>query len=222
MSQRDEQKLVWILDDIAMIALALCSAFILVIESSTELPPSYIVALDGIDVAIAIVFLAEFCIKFALAPRKSSFLRTHWWELLAAIPITTPATQALRLLRLFRLIRLFRLNEGFREILDYLRHFFQQTYILTVLVIWLLIVCAGTTAFFAFEHLHNPHTPSLFDSLWWAISTITTVGYGDIYPVTVGGRIVGMLLMLCGIGTTGVFTALIASFLVRERTSRKT
>ncbi len=206
-----------VLDDILMVSLALVSAGLLAFEYSVPLSPSEIALIDRIDIAIALVFLSEFLIRFFTAPHKGNFFKMYWWELLACIPITSQTTQALRVLRLLRLIRLLRLSKGFREIFEYLEKFFKQTHVLYIIITWLLILLAGMAAFYAFEHSLNPQHPTLFDSLWWAMATITTVGYGDLYPVTFAGRIVGMFLMLAGIGTTGIFTALIASFFIRDR-----
>jgi voltage-gated potassium channel len=220
MSYRPAKSFLSILDDVLMIALALLSAGLLALEFSTPLTSSQLLLLDRIDLGIALVFLAEFVINFSFARNKAQFFKTHWWELLASIPITTPQTQALRLLRLLRLVRLLRLNEGFREIFDYLDRFFKQTHLFSILTIWVLIVCAGAGTFYAAEHTISPQHPDLFDSFWWSVATITTVGYGDVYPVTNVGRIAGMMLMLCGIGTTGIFTALIASFFIKNRSHK--
>lgn len=204
-------------DDIIMMLLALVSGYLLVLDLTTDLSAAQVLWFGRIDVTIALVFLSEFVIKFFLAESKADFFRSNWWYLLASIPVSNSATQALRLLRLLRLIRLLRLVVGMREIITYLTRFVKQTYILYVLTVWAIIVACGSLVFYALEHPVNTNVKNLFDSLWFAMATITTVGYGDIYPLTVGGRIVGIVLMLCGIGTTGVFTALIASFLVQQR-----
>jgi voltage-gated potassium channel len=78
------------------------------------------------------------------------------------------------------------------------------------------LVSAAALAFHYFEHGTNPKVHGLWDSFWWAIVTVTTVGYGDIYPVTTPGRIVAILLMFTGIGALGVYTATVASFVVRQ------
>jgi voltage-gated potassium channel len=202
-----------------MMILALLSTYLLVLEFTVDLTPSQIKWFGRIDMTVALIFLTEFCIKFYIAKSKRKFFMTHWWELLAAIPVTTPTTQSMRLirfLRLIRLIRLIRVVEGVQEILDYLERFAKQTYLVYVLTVWSTIIFCSTLVFHAFEHSINSRVRNLFDSFWWAMTTVTTVGFGDIYPVTVGGRIVGIFLMMGGIGTSMIFTALVASFLVRQ------
>ncbi len=215
MNQHESEIVIW--DDIAMGALAILSTFLLMLEYSVPLTYGELLVIGYVDSTIALIFLAEFIIKYSFAPSKKEYLKSNWWYLLASIPLTTPLTQALRLLRLVRLIRLLRLGTGMKEISIYLRRFFTQTYLVYVITIWMIIVFSGAMVFFAIEHAVNPHVQSLFDAFWWAMATVTTVGYGDIYPVTTAGRIVGIMLMIAGIGTSGVFTALIASFLIREK-----
>jgi voltage-gated potassium channel len=212
-----ERIVIW--DDIAMMLLALISGYLLVIEYTTHPAAEQILIFNNIDLAIALIFLAEFCVKLFFAPRKRIFLKSHWWELLASIPVTAPLTQGLRLLRLLRLFRLIRLAEGAHELGRYVEDFFAHTYFFYLLTVWVVIVFSSALSFYSFEYGTNPLVHSFFDSVWWAMSTVTTIGYGDIYPITTAGRVVGMFLMVTGIGTTGIFTALIASFLIKESRS---
>ncbi len=215
MENKKTQIVIW--DDIVMMILALVSGYLLVLEYTTSLTPVQLQWLNIMDVTIASIFLLEFAVKFFLAKSKSAFFKANWWYLLASIPVTTSATQALRLLRLLRLFRLLRLSSGVKEVVAYLKRFVKQTHLFSVFAIWAFLMFAGTLAFYAFEHAVNPHVNSLFDSFWWAMATVTTIGYGDIYPTTTAGRIVAMFLMITGIGTSGIFTALIASFLIKEK-----
>ncbi|HEV7448917.1 MAG TPA: ion transporter [Candidatus Paceibacterota bacterium] len=198
-----------------MMSLALVSGCLLVTEFVVPLSAGQIQLFDAIDFCIGFVFLCEFVIKLILAPNKWAYWRSNWWYLLASIPISTPATQALRLLRLIRLARLLRLGEGTKEI----RRFASGTHLAYILTVWGIIVFLGTLAFFAAEHATNPHVGTLFDSFWWAISTVTTIGYGDIYPMTVAGRLIAIVLMITGVGTSGIFTALVAKFFLEDRKS---
>jgi voltage-gated potassium channel len=206
--------IIW--DDIIMILLTLVSITLLVLELSANLPAVQVALFDKIDTSIAIIFLIEFVIKFLSSKSKTHFFKTSWWYLLAAIPISTPTTQILRVLRLLRLIRLVRIHRGVHQLNSYAERFIEQTRIIPIIIAWLIVVIFGTLSFFMLEHATNHLVGNLFDSLWWTISTITTVGYGDVYPITTGGRIIGMILMICGIGTTGVLTAFIASFLIKQ------
>lgn len=83
-----------------------------------------------------------------------------------------------------------------------------------IIVLIFIILCSGL--FFFFEHKSNPHIQGIEDALWWGFVTSTTVGYGDIYPVTTIGRIIAMMVMLIGIGIFGFITASVASILVEK------
>ena len=212
-----------IVDDVLMIALALVSVFLLCFEVLADQTPSQMQALEAADIAISMIFLAEFCIRLAKAPRKKLFLRRHWWELLAAIPITSETTQLLRglnllrLVRLIRLLRLIRFLVRLKIILDATSRLAHATHLIYAATIAGIIIMSGALGFHYMEAGHNPNVKSLWDSFWWTIVTITTVGYGDIYPVTTGGRILAIFLMLGGIATFSTVTALIAAHIVRSK-----
>lgn len=104
-------------DDIVMLILALVSGILLILELTLNLNAEEMYALDTIDLGIAITFLCEFTIKLLTARKKIKFLQDHWWDLLAAIPVTTPFTEALRLLRILRIVLHLRLIEKERETL---------------------------------------------------------------------------------------------------------
>ncbi len=90
-----------------------------------------------------------------------------------------------------------------------------RSYIVYVLGIVALVILTSATGFYAAEFGTNQNLDSYGDALWWAIVTVTTIGYGDIFPVTVAGRLVGAFLMFAGIGALGVFTASIAAYLIK-------
>lgn len=90
-----------------------------------------------------------------------------------------------------------------------------RSYIVYVLGIVALVILTSATGFYAAEIGTNQNLDSYGDALWWAIVTVTTIGYGDIFPVTVAGRLVGAFLMFAGIGALGVFTASIAAYLIK-------
>lgn len=91
-----------------------------------------------------------------------------------------------------------------------------RTYLLYILALVAAILMAGATGFYYFEHHHNENVHSLWDGVWWAITTVTTVGYGDVSPQTTGGRFVAVFLMFVGIGTVGISTGAIAAYFVKS------
>lgn len=210
-------------DDAIMIFFSTISIFLLIFEIVSEQTPHQTRVLEIADITIASVFLFEFCLRLYRAPNRRKFLRAHWWELLASIPITSSTTQVLRglnLLRIFRLLRLLRLVRflaRLRVILNASSRFAEQTYLVYIATLAAIVVMSGALGFHYMEAGVNPKVHGLWDSFWWTVVTITTVGYGDIYPVTTGGRILAICLMLGGIATVSTSTAFIAAHIVKRK-----
>ncbi|MCH8821513.1 potassium channel family protein [Patescibacteria group bacterium] len=212
-----------IIDDLIMITLALVSVSLLVFEVIADLTVEQSRIIGYADLGIALVFLGDFTYNFAKADSKIKFFKGHWWELLASIPITTEVTQSLRglrLIRVFRLIRLLRIIRlvvRLRIILNASERIAKQTYLIYIFTVVGSVIFTGALSFHFFEADVNPNVSNFFDSFYWSVVTTATVGYGDISPITIGGRIVAMFLMLVGIGTLGAVTATVASYLIKNK-----
>jgi voltage-gated potassium channel len=168
---------------------------------------------------IWIVFAVEFAVILIGAPRRTAALRAHWLDAIVVV-VTTPLfgqfLASLRLLRLARLLRLLRVVAIVGRAVRAERALTSGTALRLVALITLFIVfvAGAAQATFDAEEFH-----SIWDGVWWAVVTVTTVGYGDLTPTTVGGRIIGMLVMFVGIGFLSVLTATFASQFVKTDSS---
>lgn len=151
------------------------------------------------------VFAAEYATRFALANNKLWFLKTHIFDLAAVV---LPMVRQLRVLRLITVLKL--LNKKFQ---DKIR---QRVSIYVGGVTILVVFCASLAVLDAERHAENASITTFGDALWWTLTTMSTVGYGDRYPVTAEGRLVAGLLMVGGIALLGVITGTIASWLVEK------
>lgn len=166
-------------------------------------------------------FCGEFAVRFAQAPRRAAFVRSAWLDLGIAIvsaPFLPEILQASRTLRLLRAVRLLRAMAFFAVGLRFSRRALVHRHFHYVAVVGLATVGLGALGVFTVERGLNPAIDSFGDALWWAIVTTTTVGYGDVSPVTTAGRLIATGLMFTGIGVIGVFTATIASFFFEQDT----
>jgi voltage-gated potassium channel len=177
------------------------------------------------DNAICVVFLGDFAVELRRAPSKRGYFfgQRGWLDLLGSVPSlgVFQATALFRLARLSRLARVFRLLRGHDSqsmLRDVLHNRAQYAFLVTVLCAFLVIFLASIVVLSAESRAPDANITTGGDALWWAIVTITTVGYGDKYPVTPVGRTAGVFVMVTGIGIIGSLASIMASFLVSPAT----
>jgi voltage-gated potassium channel len=175
-------------------------------------------ALDTADYAVWAVFAVEYLVKLYLSPSRWSFVVHHLVDLLViAVPVLRPI-RTLRALRALRALRIARaaliLSSALKRARELLTHHGLHYVLLCVLA----IIGLGSAMELAFEqHAPGATIHNFGDALWWSAVTVTTVGYGDKYPVSAGGRGVAVVLMITGIGLVGVLSATVASYFVGQR-----
>ena len=194
-----------------MLALALLMVPLLVLPLATDLSAQA----DGWfligDYVIWAAFTVEFGVKLLVAPNRLAYVKAHPLE---AAMVVVPFLRPLRLLRLLLLLRL-AVVLGLNTRL--IRSFFLRRGTAFVLACLLVAVVGGGTLTFIAEHNHaNSQITSLGDSYWWAMVTMTTVGYGDYAPVTPLGRGVAGFLMIFGIAALSITTASVAALMTRQ------
>lgn len=171
--------------------------------------------LQLIDFGICLIFLVDFCIQLYRAESKLAYLKWGWIDLLASIPMV----DAFRVGRLFRLVRILRIFKAFKSLKEFIEAFYSDRVRGTVSsagLIAVLMVIFSSISILQVETDPDSNITSAGDALWWSYVTITTVGYGDLYPVTLEGRLIAVALMTTGVGLFGTFTAYVASLFVKE------
>jgi voltage-gated potassium channel len=163
-------------------------------------------------------FAAELAVVLVVAGRKRAALRAHWLDV-AIVVLTIPLLgQALAWLRLARFIRLARFAVLVTRAVQAEKRVGSGD---SLRIAVLLTVTSIFVAGFAEHATGTDDFESLWDGIWWAIVTVTTVGYGDVYPTTVQGRLIGVVLMFVGIGFLSLLTAAIASRFVKKERSEE-
>lgn len=203
--------------DFFLVFLALLCVVLLIIQDRMELSEAQDDLIEWLDLGIWIAFAADYCVNLYLAGDRRKFVRAHIVELVAILPFNA-FFKGIRLMRVFPLIRstrllqasrLFRLIVYFGRTHKYVSRFLRQHNFHYVLFFTVSTILLGAVAIGHFEKM------DFNDAIWWAFVTATTVGYGDISPVSAGGRVVAVFLMLTGIGFISTLTGTIASYFVR-------
>jgi voltage-gated potassium channel len=206
--------------EISVLVLSVYVLGALLVQTLFPLAPEVSALLDRIDFFVCIVFLTEFCVRFHRAPSKLRFMRWGWIDLISSIPLLD-ALRWGRLVRLIRILRILRAFRSARHLVGFLyRHRSRSIAATTILSAAVLIIFSSIAVLaFETEPASNIRTP--FDAIWWAVSTMTTVGYGDKVPMTIEGKIVAMVLMVVGVGLFGVLTGLFARLFVEPDLRRE-
>jgi voltage-gated potassium channel len=168
-----------------------------------------------VDSALTVVFVIDFTIRLFTAPTKTGyfFKGGGWLDLLGSLP-------GLRIFRLFRVVRVGRLlhRYGARKVVrDLLASRAQGGLLFVSLLAILTLEFGGMFVLGVEQHAPNANIRTGPEALWWGIVTITTVGYGDFYPVTNPGRVVGAIIMLNGIAVLGTLTGYLANAFLSPR-----
>ena len=163
--------------------------------------------LNSVMTLLYLAFIVDYVVRLVLAPQRRRWFFRHLFDLaIVALPVLRP----LRLLRLLVLIKVMQ-RAGGDTIRGRVAVYAASSAVLFVYVASLAMLQTERSA-------PDSTITSFGDAIWWAVTTVTTVGYGDTYPVTVTGRVIAGLLMIGGISLIGVITATVASWIV-ERVS---
>ena len=200
------------LNPMSLMALVLSFLSLTVVSTMIFLPKdsNAHVLLLGIDTFICLLFWCQLLTDFFRSPAKLTYLKTHWIDFMASIPVIEPFRFA-RLLQIFRVLRLLRSS---RHVLQQIRQNRREATIATIFLLLTILVSVGSAMILLIEggapgsNIHNAG-----DALWWVFVTISTVGYGDHYPVTILGKILAAGIIVCGVGLFGMVAGLITSFI---------
>jgi voltage-gated potassium channel len=174
---------------------------------------------DIADTGICVLFMSDFLLLLYLHKNRTKYFFTWGWlDLLSSIPLL----DTFRWGRLARIIRLLRLFRGLRNSTGLLRRMFsnkRETTIVAIILTVLSVAVFSSLAILVAEDGSGSPINSAEKAVWWALTTMTTVGYGDLTPITTLGRSIAVLTMFAGIGVFGAFSAVMASFLVQQKSS---
>jgi len=175
------------------------------------------------EVFSVVIFSMEYILRIYFSKDKKKYIFSFFGiiDLLAILPFYLSLGVDLRSIRIFRIFRLFRIlkltryNKAIIRFTQAAKH--AKEGIFLFMIITSIIIYLSAVGIYFFEHEAQPEKfGSVFDSLWWAIVTLTTVGYGDAYPITVGGKIFTSFILIIGIGIVTVPAGLVASALIKD------
>lgn len=210
--------------DVFIQSLIIYSLITFSIETLPELSERSAEFLWWSEVVVVVVFTIEYILRIGVSERKWKFIFSFYGliDLLAILPFYVARGLDLRAVRIFRMIRILRMLKLIRysQAIRRMKRAFviarEELVIFSILAG--MVLYASAVGIYFFEHESQPKVfGSVFHSLWWVVSTLTTVGYGDAYPITVGGKVFTFFVLMIGIGLVAVPTGLIASALTAAR-----
>tara|TARA_R100001143_G_scaffold63604_1_gene73758 strand:- start:8856 stop:9662 length:807 start_codon:yes stop_codon:yes gene_type:complete len=193
------------------------------IETLPDIDSKLRSALEFFEIISVLIFTIEYLLRIYVADNKRAYIFSFYGliDLIAILPFYIAVGFDLRSIRIFRLLRLARILKFSRHNHAINRLYYAFQSIKAELVVFVMMtLCVLFVAALGIYYFENPGQPekfqSVFHSMWWAVTTLTTVGYGDVYPMTIGGRFFTFIILMIGIGLISVPTGLIASALTKS------
>ena len=203
--------------------LILLSIITFSVETIPNLKPQTISILHSIELFCVIIFSLEYLLRIYVADKPVRFIFSFFGliDLIAILPfylsfgVDLRSLRALRFLRIFRILKLVRYNRAMSHFTRAIK--LAREEILLFVFITLILIYFSAIGIYYFEHEVQPDKySSIFESLWWSIITLTTVGYGDVYPITVGGKVFTFFILMIGLGIVAIPTGIISSALTKS------
>lgn len=199
------------------LALSIVALILLGARAGLPLDPETSQIVDTADFVICAFFFLDFLVSLRRAGNRARYLYTWGWlDLLASIP-AVDALRAARLARIVRILRVLRVVKASRLIAIAFATRRRGSALWAAVLISIVVVFGASIAILELER-RTGNITNAEDAVWWAITTITTVGYGDRYPVTTEGRLVAVALMIVGVGLFGTLSGAAASWFMQPGT----
>ncbi len=202
----------WFVLGVAVLSLAL-----VIIETFVLLSPATFHALVVVDRLACGIFLVDVIVRWRREGWSRGFWKWGWLDVLASIPFDA-AFRTLQLVRIYRIIRVLRALYKLQEVATGTS--LTEKLLALPGVAFVMVLFSTTLMLEAERHAPDATIKTGGDALWWALTTVTTVGYGDTYPVTGEGRVIAAVLMLVGIALFGSMSAIITSKLILPKETK--
>lgn len=210
--------------DVCVQAMVLLSIVAYSVETLPGMSSASLSILSAFELFSIIFFTLEYGLRLFVAQPKIRYAFSFFGiiDLLAILPFYLSlgfdlrSLRAFRLMRIVRLLKLARYNSAIRRF--HIALSIAKEEIILFACVTLILLCLAAIGIHHFESVAQPETfGSVFQCLWWAVATLTTVGYGDVYPITVGGKVFTFVMLMVSLGFISVPTGLVASSLAKAR-----
>lgn len=218
--------------EILALTVVLLSVIALVLETETSIKENYGQIIESSKTFFALFFVSEYIIRIANTQRKGLSYKSlikyvfsffGLIDLLSILPVLIPfavgpnfaIVKMVRILRVFRILKFGRYSQSVK-MLGEVVYSVRSGLFSTLFLAGFTILFASACIYFL-EHQTQPDAfPSILSSLWWAVCTLTTVGYGDVYPITAGGKVFSSIIAIVGIGLVAIPTGILSAAFVER------
>jgi voltage-gated potassium channel len=203
--------------DWLVLVVAVVSLLLVLLETFLHVPPGVLSLLRTVDTISCVIFLIDVFVRWKRERWSVNYWRWAWLDVIASIPFE-PAFRSLQAIRIYRFIRLIRVLKKLSTLTSGTS---LNEKLLALPGVAFVMVLFSTMLMVEVERsAPNATIKTGGDALWWALTTVTTVGYGDTYPVTTEGRIIAAVMMLIGIALFGSMSAIVTSKLILPKETR--